>query len=82
MDIFLLNKKDIYSKMILHKNLCNMHIAPRNKHIAQVSIMANIVASALPWGTCCTRGMAVWILANVTMTSNLVSCLFYGLNLK
>jgi hypothetical protein len=39
MDIFLLNKKDIDSKTILHKNLCNMHIALRNMHIAQVSIL-------------------------------------------
>ncbi len=42
MDIFLLNKKDIDSKTILHKNLSNMHIALRNMHIAQVSIAVNI----------------------------------------
>ncbi len=39
MDIFLLNKKDIDSKTILHQNLCNMHIALHNMHIAQVSIL-------------------------------------------
>ncbi len=39
MDSFLLKKKDINSKTILHKNLCNMHIAPRNMHIAPVSIL-------------------------------------------
>jgi hypothetical protein len=36
---FLLNPKDLKSKTILHKNLCNMHIAPRNMHIAPVSIL-------------------------------------------
>ncbi len=39
MDIFLLNQKDLDSKTILHKFLCNMHIALRNMHIAQVSIL-------------------------------------------
>jgi hypothetical protein len=39
MDIFLLNMKDVDSKTILHKILCNMHIALRNMHIAQVSIL-------------------------------------------
>jgi hypothetical protein len=42
MDIFLLNKKDIDSKTILHKNLSNMHIALRNMHIAHIYIAANI----------------------------------------
>ncbi len=39
MDIFLLNKKDIDFKTILHKNLSNMHIALRNMHIVHVSIL-------------------------------------------
>ncbi len=39
MDIFLLSKKDIDSKTILRKKLSNMHIALRNMHIAQVSIL-------------------------------------------
>ncbi len=39
MDIFLLNKKDIDSKTILHKNLSNMHIALHNMHIAHISIL-------------------------------------------
>jgi hypothetical protein len=39
MDIFLLSKKDTDSKTILPKKLCNMHIALRNMHIAQVSIL-------------------------------------------
>jgi hypothetical protein len=39
MDIFLLNKKNIDSKTILHKNLCNMHIALCNIHIMKVSIL-------------------------------------------
>ncbi len=39
MDIFLLNKKDIDYKTILHKNLSNMHIALRNMHIAHTSIL-------------------------------------------
>jgi hypothetical protein len=33
MDIFLLNNEDIDSKIILHKNLCNMHIALHNVHM-------------------------------------------------
>jgi hypothetical protein len=32
MDFFLLNKKDIDPKTILHKKLCNMHIALCNMH--------------------------------------------------
>ncbi len=36
---FLLNHKDLESKTILHKNLCNMHIAHRNMHIAIESIL-------------------------------------------
>ncbi len=39
MDIFLLNKKDIDSKTILHKNLSNIHIALHNMHTAHVSIL-------------------------------------------
>jgi hypothetical protein len=39
MDIFLLNKKDIDFKTILHIFFCNMHIAPHNIHIALVSIL-------------------------------------------
>ncbi len=39
MDIFLLSKKDVDSKTILHKNLSNMHTALCNMHIAQVSIL-------------------------------------------
>jgi hypothetical protein len=42
MDIFLLNKKDIDSTTILHKNLSNMHIVLHNMHIAHIYIAANI----------------------------------------
>ena len=34
MDSFLLNQKGLESMSILHKKLCNMHIARRNMHIA------------------------------------------------
>ena len=36
---FLLNKKGLESMSILHKKLCNMHIAHRNMHIAIESIL-------------------------------------------
>ncbi len=39
MDIFLLNKKDIKCKTILHKNLSNMHIAMCKMHIVHISIL-------------------------------------------
>jgi hypothetical protein len=34
------HQKDIYSKTIPHKNLCNMHVALRNMHIVQVSTIS------------------------------------------
>ncbi len=39
LNLFLLNQKDLDSKTILPKNLCNMHIAHRNMHIAIESIL-------------------------------------------
>jgi len=36
---FLLNKKGLESMSILHKKLCNIHIARRNMHIAIESIL-------------------------------------------
>ena len=38
-DSFLLNQKGLESMSILHKKLCNMHIARRNMHIAIESIL-------------------------------------------
>jgi len=38
-DSFLLNKKGLEEVSILHKSLCNMHIARRNMHIAIESIL-------------------------------------------
>ncbi len=49
MDFFLLNKTNIDSKTILHKNLGNMHVVLRNMHIAHVSILRPTYTGKTDW---------------------------------